>query len=277
MLLTQTCELQKDCKGLINVGEEPYVAATLGCTMGIMSHPLLRGSVIRMLPDSFQNGISVEPTLKSEFHSFDHYVRALRWQRLAPAFSFRTGETVCSQNELEDSRTYTREPYPYDRNDLAGKTVRQSAPAIVARIAELPEVRAAEGETGEILPFVAASCNRETGAYTVAALPRTIDGLMNCTTPPAHVTCRGLSAEKPFAAFGHFASLTLVFDRPLSGARLYGGDLLLSDHGDITDLPGVTLDGNRLVLAGELLDRLGSEGASFDDLADPGSVFKLIW
>jgi len=273
-MLTLDTKVREDCEGLINVGEEPYIAAALGCTMGIMSHPLLRGSVISMIPDDFENGISNRQTLKSEYHSFDHYVRALRWQRLAPAFSYTSGETLCSDNWLKDSWTYKKEPYPYDRNDLCGKTIVQTAPQIVARRAPLPTVAHSENNAYE--PYIAASLNPISGAYTVAALPRTIDGVMNCTTPKADVICRALSADKPFAVFGRFASLTLEFDRPIEGMRLFGGDLLLDDHGDITDLDGVRISGNRLTLDGDLLERLGLERVSLHDLSDPGCVFVLV-
>lgn len=277
MVLTLDCDLREDCRGLVNVGEEPYVAAALGCTMGIMSHPLLRGSVISMIPEDFQNGISRRATLKSEYHSFDHYVRALRWQRSAPAFSYKKGDTLCSDTLLEDSWTYEKEPYPYDRNDLQGKTVRQSAPQIVARCTSLPEIVRKDGHSCEDYePYIAASLNPMTGAYTVAALPRTIDQVMNCTTPKAEVVCRGLLADKQFAVFGSFERLTLEFDVSIEGKRLFGGDILLDDHGDITDMVGISIKGNRLTLDGALLDKIGLAKASFHDLSDPGSVFALV-
>ena len=276
-LLSLDCDVRTDCAGLINVGEEPYIAAALGCTMGIMSHPLLRGTVMSVVPDDFHNGISTRATLKSEYHSFDHYQRALRWQRLAPAFSYRKGETICSQKRLEDTWTYQKEPYPYDANDLKGKTIRQSAPQIIARGTALPQI-IQKGNTVHqpYAPYIVASKNRETGVYTVASLPRTIDGVMNYTTPLVSVVCTGLSADKCFAVFGEFESLTLEFDRPIEGMKLYGGDLLLDDHKEITSLAGVRLEGNRLQLDGTLLSRLGTEKAAYHDLSDPGSVFQLI-
>ena len=276
-LLSLDCSLRPDCKGLINVGEEPYIAAALGCTMGIMSHPLLRGSIISMVPEDFENGISRRMTLKSEFHSFDHYERALRWQRLAPAFSHRNGETVCSQNKLEDTWTYEKEPYPYCLNDIVGKSITQSAPQIVARNAPLPEIiRSGAYYINTPEPYVAASINRETGVYTIAALPRTIDGIMNCTTPEVDIRASGACADKCFAVFGRYKSLTLEFDGDIERMRLFGGDLLLDEQRDVTDCEGVKISKNTLVLDGKLLSTLGLECASFHDLSDPASVFKLV-
>lgn len=276
-MLTLDTEMKEGCSGIVNVGEEPYLAAALGCAMGIMSHPLLRGSVISMLPDRFENGMANTRLLKSDFHSFDHYERALRWQRLAPVMDFVRGETVFSPEILEDSWTYDKEPYPYTVGELQGKCVRQTAPAIVARNAPLPQLLRAEApyQTKEHVPYVVASRNRETGVYTVATLTRTIDGVMNCTTPSADVVCRGLSADKCFAVFGEYRTLTLEFDESIEGCRLFGGDILLDDQPDITAADGVQIEGNRLTLSGDLLHKIGLEGASFHDLADPGSVFCL--
>ena len=276
-MLSLGCEMADGCDGIVNVGEEPYLAAALGCTMGIMSHPLLRGCVAMMLPDDFKNGITHRSLLKSDFHSFDHYERALRWQRLAPAVTYCAGDTLLSAAELEDSWTYDKEPYPYNVGELEGKTVRQTAPQIVARNTSLPEIlRGGAYHEKKYEPYVVASKNRESGVYTVATLGRTVDGVLNCTIPEADVVCRGLSAEKCFAVFGDYRTLTLEFDAPVEGKRLFGGDILLDDQPEITGLDGVTVEGNRLTLSGELLHRLGTAAASFHDLADPGSVFRFV-
>lgn len=276
-MLTLDCEMQYNCAGIINVGEEPYLAAALGCTMGIMSHPLLRGSVICMLPEDMKNGISRGETLKSDFHSFDHYQRALRWQRLAPAMPYRKGETVGSDAWLEDTWTYRKEPYPYTKSDYLNKTICQSAPQIVARNAPLPQIK----EVGcvyekQYQPYVVASINRKSGVYTIATLPRTIDGVMNCTTPAVDIEASGLSCDKCFGVFGEYKSLTLTFDRCIEGMRLYGGDLLLDDQEELSGREGVHIEGNRLTLSGELIHALGLAGAALHDLADPGCIFRLV-
>ena len=275
-MLTLGCEMAEGCDGIVNVGEEPYLAAALGCTMGIMSHPLLRGCVSMMLPDDFKNGITHRSLLKSDFHSFDHYERALRWQRLAPAMTYSAGDTVTSDAILEDSWTYDKEPYPYNVGELEGKTVRQSAPQIVSRNAPLPEiVRSGAYHVKSYEPYVVASKNRESGVYTVATLGRTVDGVLNCTTPEADIVCRSLSAEKCVGVFGEYRTLTLEFDESIEGKRLFGGDILLDEQPEITSLEGVRIEGNRLTLSGELIHRLGTAAASFHDLADPGCVFRL--
>ena len=277
-MLSLSCEVRKDCQGYINVGEEPYIAASLGCTMGIMSHPLLRGSIISFVPNDFENGISRRMTLKSEYHSFDHYERALRWHRVAPAVPFKAGETICSDTWLEDSWTYEKEPYPYCLNDIEKKTIRQTAPQIVARNTSLPEIKKSTlpYHLIEHQPFISASVNSETGVYTIATLPRTIDGVMNCTTPAVDVIARGLSADKCFGVFGVYRSLTLEFNESIEGMKLFGGDILLDNHKDLSQCDGLRIEGNTLFLDGEFLNKTGLECASFHDLSDPASVFKLV-
>lgn len=280
-MLSLDCDMEGDCKGYINVGEEPYIAAALGCTMGIMSHPMLRGSIISIVPDDFKNGISHRATLKSEYHSFDHYVRALRWQRLAPALPFVKGETTASEKWLEDSWTYEKAPYPYCENDLIGKTLFQTAPQVVARGVALPEIVSPykpypRSNSKQYQPYIAASKNRETGVYTIATLPRTIDGVMNCTVPAVDVVARGLSSDKCFGVFGEYKSLTLEFDQNIEGKRLFGGDILLDEQEELTNEEGVRIEENKLILDGALLSRIGLAGAAYHDLSDPGSVFQLV-
>ncbi len=277
-MLTLGVEMQEGCAGIVNAGEEPYLAAALGCAMGIMSHPLLRGSVITMLPDDFKNGITTQRLLKSDFHSFDHYERALRWHRIAPPMSYAAAPVLTSEEWLEDSWTYDKEPYPFPAHELRGKTCRQSAPAVVSRGCPLPEVTVEKRPSWDILhrPFTVASRHPESGAFAIATLPRTVDGVMNCTTPRVDIRASGLSPDHPFAVFGEYKTLTLVFDTDIEGYRLFGGDLLLDDQPELTGREGVTASGNTLTLDGELLSRLGTECASFHDLADPGSVFRLV-
>ena len=76
----------------------------------------------------------------------------------------------------------------------------------------------------------------------------------------------------------HFGEqiIDYIANHPIEGMKLYGGDLLLDDHKEITSLAGVRLEGNRLQLDGTLLSRLGTEKAAYHDLSDPGSVFQLI-
>ena len=117
-------EGHSEVHGLLNVEDEVYVAAAMGCTMGVLRHPL-----IGMRPgndtDLFFNG--PRQTKKR----MDEVVRALRWQRIAPPFSPGLGSVTLSDEILTDSWIFERGQTW--QNEIIGKTVRQGAPASLAR------------------------------------------------------------------------------------------------------------------------------------------------
>ncbi len=156
-----------EIKSLLNLEDEVYVAAVMGCTMGIMRHPLTG-----MRPggdaDLFFNGPR-QPKKR-----LDEVVRALRWQRIAPPFSPGLGEVSIDQEVLLDSWGF--EPTQTWQKELVGATVRQGAPARIARNMALPVVKA-KGDK----PFVFAA-RFPNGAVAVAAQER--------TRSERHGTCR---------------------------------------------------------------------------------------
>lgn len=127
--------------GLINCEDEPNIGAGLGCTLGIMRHP----------------GFSKEKR-------FDEVVRAVRWQRIAPAYSVKAGETISDTTILTDEYVFKKGETWVDW--IYGQKTKQLAPARVARGMGLPTVFL-DGEK----PFVICSRN-PSGAVTVATLPR---------------------------------------------------------------------------------------------------------
>src|SRR5207237_168904 len=134
---------QPEVRSLLNVEDEVYVAAVLGCTMGVMRHPR-RGLRPGSDADLFFNW------QRKTKQRMDEVVRALRWQRIAAPFASGIGRFETSDEVLTDGWMFVRgETW---QSDLVGATVWQSAPAVLARNIELPEV-SAEGEK----PFVFAA------------------------------------------------------------------------------------------------------------------------
>jgi hypothetical protein len=109
-------EGRPEVSGLLNVEDEVYVAAVLGCTMGLLRHPL---EDMRPGPDAklFFNGP------RRAKRRMDEVVRALRWQRLAQPFSPGSGTVKVSEDVLTDSWRFERTQTW--QNDLIGPTVRQ--------------------------------------------------------------------------------------------------------------------------------------------------------
>jgi hypothetical protein len=246
-----------EIRGLLNVEDEVYVAAVMGCTMGIMRHPLT-GMRPGVDADLFFNG-SRQPKKR-----LDEVVRALRWQRIAPPFSPGQGSVSIDSEALIDSWHFERAQTW--QKDLVGETVYQGAPAGIARNMPLPEVNA-KGDK----PFVFAA-RFPNGAVAVAAQERTRVGEA-WYMPQCDVKLSMSDALGPFGIFGNFGSLTMVFDRPLQGRRILAQDLAGDEVLDISH--SVQIRGNILHVPGAVISDVGLHHASPGDLSAPGLVIAL--
>ncbi len=244
-------------KGLISADDEAYMAAVLGCTMGILRHPMtgLRPSGD---PDVFFGGP------RQQRKRMDEITRAVRWHRIAPAFGVGTTGVALDSQSLYDAWTYNRGEFW--ASNLVGKMVRQGAPARITRGLPLPEVKA-EHEP----PFVIAS-RHPNGAVAVATLGRTMPE-KGYFFSEADVTLEVGDLRGPIGVFGYYRSLTLVFDKPVSGKRIWAQDLAGEEATDITNQ--VKIDGNRVILSGELIKTIGLAAAGKDDVSDPGLVMVI--
>ena len=250
-------EGHSEVHGLLNVEDEVYVAAAMGCTMGILRHPLV-GRRPGKDPDLFFNG----PRRTKQ--RMDEVVRALRWQRIAPPFSPGMGSVAVSGEILTDSWVFERGQTW--QNEIIGTTVRQGAPACIARNIGLPSVRA-DGDS----PFVLAT-RFPNGAVAIAAQERTQVG--NAWYMPAcDVTMSVGDAPGPFGIFGYFASLTLALDKPLRDRRVLAQDLAGNEAIDITS--AVQILGKNLYIPGNVIRRIGLRNATPGDISAPGLVVAI--
>jgi hypothetical protein len=244
--------------GLINVEDEVYVAAALGCTMGIMRHPLT-GLRPGEDADLFFNGP------RQPKRRMDEVVRATRWQRIAAPFSPGIGSVKISDEILTDTWTFDRgETW---QSEIVGATVRQGAPACIARNIGLPEVKA-KGEK----PFVWAA-RFPNGAVAIAAQERTQVGNA-WYMPVSEVTLSVSDAPGPFGVFGSFDELTLNMNRSLVGKRIIAQDLAGDEALDITNQ--VQVQEKSLRISGQVIRRVGLENATKNDLSAPGLVIAIL-
>jgi len=243
--------------GLLNVEDEVYVAAAMGCTMGILRHPLY-GMRPGQDVDLFFNG----PRLAKK--RMDEVVRALRWQRIASPFSPGVGSVTISKEILTDSWTF--EPGQTWQNNMIGATVRQGAPACIARNINLPEVRM-KGER----PFLFAT-RFPNGAVAVAAQERTTNGRA-WYMPPCDVTLAVADAPGPYGIFGDFQSLTLTFDNAMQNKRILAQDLAGEESVDISN--AVRRQGKSVSISGDIIRRIGLQNATPGDLSSPGLVIAV--
>lgn len=225
-------------QGLLNAETCSSICAALGCALGIM------GGDMRDTSDA----------------------ACLRWHRAAPPFSVYDTDYKKSDETLTDTFFFDRRPWWWI--DVRGKRFTETAPAVMARGCELPTVE----PVGAYKPYVVASKNPLTGAYSVAALRRTVDPNA-CFIAPAHVTFRVGGHDAPIGVFGYYASLTLVYDEPISG-RVYVQDMMSDEAVDCTE--SCRIDGNRLSIDGDTLRLFGTSARSDEDKAEPSFVLKIL-
>lgn len=210
----------RSLRTLLNVEDEPILAAALGHLMGVMRPPA-----------ASDQAKDVEV--------------ALAWQRLAPPFGHDQGiRTLVSKTELVD--VWHFEPGSTWYKAVVGKTVEQRAPAAVVRGLPLPEVRAA-GPT----PFVCGA-RFPNGARALALLPRTESGRKRASCPAAVSFDVRLERNRPLALFGPFESVALKGGVD-AAARVYARHLPAESARDVTDLCKVGGDGC-LVIPGSLVN-----------------------
>ena len=221
----------------VSAGAEGYIAAVLGCTLGIMKVT-------------------------------DALYAALRFRRLSPPFGaaecayFHSGERLTDTLYCENS---LRSWVP-----TAGMEISESAPAIMSRGVPLPGVR----PIGSIAPFVAASRHPETGVYAVGVFRRNIDPNLRIIAP-ADVTLSVSGEDVSVGVFGIYASLTLLFDAPLPKDLLVlAQDLLSEESFDVT--ASVTRGKNTLTFSGRDLRTWGKSSQKIFDTRDPALLLRIF-
>ena len=254
--------------GLINCEDEAYIAAAGGFTMGIMRHPYSGNFVNGASDMSFP---AIHRNLKTKMYEI---IRAVRWHRIAPAFSFCSADlavaddTLCDTWRFEDVSAEIESWWlnmPLVADYMKDNVLRKEAPAAIARAASLPEIQA--DEYGNV-PFCVVSQNPN-GAFSVAALGRTID--RKYFIPKCDVTVDVKNATT-IGAFGEYKNLILNIS-PAQITQVFMQDLADDIAFDVTNL--VTITGNQIVIPGELISRIGTCTQPAEDTSEPGVVIQL--
>ncbi len=215
-------------KGYINAEDELYIAAALGCQIGVMRNAYGAGRN----KTEYNGRVS---SLGGESDRLREVDAVVRWQKAAQPFVggdlFKSDEVLFDDYYFEKGETWCSETYK--------KQIRQGAPAVISRNACLPAVTV--GERGE-KPFVACSAF-EGGAYAVCVLPRTIGGKSKyaggnivCTLPPKTKTTAIFGeADKIIFKFGEgeniksAKAISLLKDGELLGeAEVKGNEITVT-------------------------------------------------
>jgi hypothetical protein len=250
------------CPALINCEDEVYLAAALGCTMGVMRHPMA-GPAPDGLPDpSFPE---VHRDLKTKM---DEVARAVRWHRIAPAFGLNGKETHIDPASLTDRWHIVHRGEEVEAwwKWTDGDTVEKSAPARISRGLPLPEVIPDENN---IVPFVAAA-KYPGGAVSVATLGRTLD--RRWFTPQCDVVLETGESDL-LGVFGEYRTLTVHTTAAKPGCRVLAQDLLAAQAVDITE--AVTIADGVLTIPGAVIHDVGTAAAHPGDTSEPGLVLSI--
>ena len=250
---------QEGVKGIINCEDEPYIAAGLGCAIGIMRHPI-DGPTPSGLKDN-----AFPPVGHNYKKCLDEIVRGVRWHRIAEPFGVNN-DGQCDPTRLEDYWIYNDRDSWVGRDE--GSIMREEAPAIVSRAMPLPEVK----DTSSDRPYILAS-TYPNGALAVAAIGRALG--REYVTKEIDVKVKGSEWDAPVGLFGYFKSVTIEYPSVApEKARIWAQDLAGDTPVDIT--AEVKIDGNEIRIPGDVIKKVGLMNATEGDLSGPGLVMNVL-
>lgn len=240
-LLRYDLPLSDGAKGLICGEDQLSISASLGMTSMVMRNPFGTSEI-------------------------DEVSRALRYKRLAPAFS---GCELKTSSVISGDRWHFHGDTWYAPVD--GKTVTQFAPLVIARgDIPLPEVH-----TEEKPPFVTASLHPN-GCFALCTLGRTdIDrqnDLMPCKNAEICVSLPD-SWNGVIAVFGYVRNLCIRLPSIPKTFKIYAQDLL-EDTPQLFD--DYSVCGDYILIDGQQLAKIGLRAASAADTSVPGVLLNFI-
>lgn len=247
--------------GIINCEDEAYIAAGLGCAIGIMRHPYV-GAFPNGKPDEVFN--AGNRFMKNRLNEI---VRAVRWHRIALPFS-ADGKFSVSDEMLFDS----------------SKNNSYEAPARVSRRMPLPEILGVDAFNEE-KPYVLASLY-DNECASVAVINRLING--DYQQQKVDVRIQPKRWERKVGIFGHYHSLTLAYQNglPEGKFKVFAQDLA-SDEAP-QEIPYLkTDDGRGIIISGTTIENLCKDNkyaysevshieVDYKDLSDPGIVLLVV-
>ena len=259
-ILSQTAG-NEEYRSNLNIQDDCNIAAALGLLVAVKRHPM---NTPRMYNGKdFHLQVAGDRHVDKRLNEMDRFVM---WQRIAPPMPAGYGTYLASNINLIDSikfqKGHTWLKATYD------KMVYQSAPAIMARNIAMPIVKC----TG-LKPYVLAS-KFPNGAICIATEGR-VTPEKSWVHPKADITLNDCITNKPIGIFGHYNSLSLVFNTDFpKKISIYAQDLLADQTIDITE--SVMVYKNSITISGELIDKLGTSAQSEGDISAPGMVLKVV-
>ena len=272
--LGQQPDAEREGWGIINCEDEAYIAAGLGCAIGVMRHPYV-GALPDGRPDTyFADCGTGSRQLKNRLSEI---VRAVRWHRIAQPFGHARSQWQADTVLLAESG-----PAPSVPEKAA---LSWQAPARMSRRMPLPEITG-DGASAPNRPYVLASLY-DNECAAVAIINRNING--RYLQQRVDVSAQPLRWDRKVGVFGHCRSLTLRFQGglPAGAFTVYAQDLATDDAP--AAIPYVlTSDGRGIILQGADLETLcqGHDylytevehevGKDYSDQSDPAVVLLIV-
>lgn len=206
-------EADRDYLGIINVEDNPVIAAVFGMTTGIMRH--------------------------KNRERYEDSINTLIWHRIAPPNRFEPTKLISGDTLACDVYKYNNDPsvWPY----IGKKTIKQYAPSVISYNAPLAEVESCD----EYTPFVINAKNSITGAYSVAVIE--INKENKKYYPNVSVSVSGADINAPVGIFGKFEKLELCFEQNIEGKKVYMQKMSEYEAEEITEK--VKIKGEKIEIA----------------------------
>jgi hypothetical protein len=253
-------------KNVISCEDEPYMAASLGCSMGVMRHPFMGTNGDGNFPNGQQDYV-FPPLNKNLKRCLDEVDRCALWHRIAPPYGIKRTVDTVDHATFTDSWYFLANEGWSTHNALST----QSAPQRIARGLPLPLVK-----TTSDTPYVVCSKNPN-GAVSIGTYGRTFSTSSTnrrWVVPRTVITVQAGADSAIIGIFGRYGSLKLVFDKPLAGKSVLAQDILDTQSTDITSR--VTISGDSLIIPGGVIDTIGLAKATPNDLSDPGMALRIV-
>ena len=249
---------------IINCEDEPYIAAGLGCAIGVMRHPYV-GAMPDGTPDRYFADYG--PQSRRLKNRLNEVVRAVRWHRIALPFSHDKTQWHSDNEFLGESGN--------------GRT--WEAPARVSRRLPLPEFIGEEA-TDTLRPYLLASLY-DNGCAALSIINRNIDGIYQQQRPS--VSFQPKSWEKEVGIFGYCNKLIINYQDGLPEKSFVVVAQDLAADAPIEIPYKITDDGKGIIVDGKNLEEIcrgheypyteveREEGKDYTDVSDPGVVLVV--
>lgn len=254
-------------KGIINCEDEPYIAAGMGCAIGVMRHPFVGD-----LPNGTQD-FAFPPVGRDLKICKDEVIRGVRWHRIAEPFGVGSAPFSVDSRELTDYWVMKEREtwYEWGPNRRPGDTLIEKAPARVSRGLLLPEIK--DNDISDQDPFILSS-RYPNGAVAVVTVGRAIG--RKYFTKLVSISQSIPYDTEMIGVFGDYKELSLDFatDEALDDVTVLAQDLAGTVPVDITSM--VNIEGAILTLSGKLIRAVGLSASSEGDGSGPGLVIKIV-